>query len=73
MTEYTFFRKGKETPKQVFWYLAETKEMDVSLSHEHTNYLWLQFDEAEKQITFEQEKELLLSAKRFMKKIGKMV
>ena len=73
MTEYTFFRKGKETPKQVFWYLAETKEMDVSLSHEHTNYLWLQFDEAEKQITFEQEKELLLSAKTFMQKIGKMV
>lgn len=73
MTEYTFFRKGMETPKQVFWYLAETKEIHVSLSHEHTNYLWLQFDEAEKQLTFEQEKELLLSAKRFMQKIGKMV
>ena len=55
-TEYTFFRKGRETPKEVFWYLAETDELEVNLSKEHNNYLWLQFKEAEEQITFEQEK-----------------
>jgi len=66
-TEYTFSRKGRETPKQVFWYLAETDEMDVTLSHEHTNYLWLQIDDAEDQITFKQEKELLRSARNYIR------
>ena len=62
-TQYTFRRKGKQIPKQVFWYLAETDQLEVSLSHEHTNYLWLEFEEAEQQITFEQEKDLLRSAR----------
>lgn len=62
-TQYTFRRKGKQIPKQVFWYLAETDQLEVSLSHEHTNFLWLEFEEAEQQITFEQEKDLLRSAR----------
>ena len=70
-TEYTFFRKGRETPKEVFWYLAETDELEVNLSKEHNNYLWLQFNEAEEQITFEQEKELLRSARRYLKSNGR--
>jgi 8-oxo-dGTP pyrophosphatase MutT (NUDIX family) len=70
-TEYTFTRRGRETPKQVFWYLAETDELDVSLSHEHTNYLWLQLDEAEDQITFEQEKEILRSARQHLSSLGR--
>ena len=70
-TEYTFFRKGRETPKEVFWYLAETDELEVNLSQEHNNYLWLQFNEAEAQITFEQEKELLRSARRYLRSNGR--
>ena len=70
-TEYTFFRKGRETPKEVFWYLAETDELEVNLSQEHNNYLWLQFNEAEEQITFEQEKELLRSARRYLRSNGR--
>ena len=70
-TEYTFFRKGRETPKEVFWYLAETDELEVNLSQEHNNYLWLQFEEAEEQITFEQEKELLRSARRYLRSNGR--
>ena len=71
-TEYTFSKRGVETPKQVYWYLAETDELEVSLSHEHTNYLWLQVDEAEEQITFEQEKELLRLARNHLRSIGKI-
>ncbi|MEC7708242.1 MAG: NUDIX domain-containing protein, partial [Candidatus Thermoplasmatota archaeon] len=66
-TEYTFVRRGRETPKQVFWYLAETDEIDVHLSHEHTNYIWLQMDDAEDLITFEQEKETLRSAREHLR------
>jgi len=65
-TEYTFQKKGKKTPKQVYWFLAKTNQIEVNLSHEHNNYLWLEFNEAEDQITFEQEKELLRSAHDYL-------
>tara|TARA_B000000475_G_C15901747_1_gene408880 strand:- start:503 stop:877 length:375 start_codon:yes stop_codon:yes gene_type:complete len=65
-TEYTFFSKGSPTTKQVFWYLANTDELNVTLSHEHTNYMWVNFDEASEQLTFDQEVNLLNSAKDFL-------
>tara|TARA_X000000368_G_C23026298_1_gene710351 strand:+ start:1221 stop:1595 length:375 start_codon:yes stop_codon:yes gene_type:complete len=65
-TEYTFFSKGLPTTKQVFWYLANTDELNVKLSHEHTNYMWVNFDEASEQLTFDQEVNLLNSAKDFL-------
>lgn len=39
--------------KQVHFYPAETKTSEVRLSHEHTGYLWLPYEEAVKQVTFE--------------------
>lgn len=68
-TEYSFFSKGTPVTKQVFWYLANTDELDVKLSHEHTNYMWVNFDEASEQLTFEQEINLLGSAKDFLNTI----
>ena len=67
-TEYTFRRRGTMIPKQVFWYIAHTEEIEVSLSEEHTSYLWLDLDSAESMVTFEQEKELLRSAKRHIQR-----
>lgn len=64
-TEYTFKRKGKDISKEVYWYLAETEELDVTISHEHTNYLWLNFDDAKKHLTFYQEKEIINSVYAF--------
>ena len=71
-TEYTFSRKGRKIPKQVFWYLAETNQLDVQLSHEHTNFLWLELDQAEQQVTFEQEKSLVKSARDYLIESGKL-
>ena len=65
-TEYSFFSKGAPVTKQVFWYLANTEELNVKLSHEHTNYMWVNFDEASEQLTFDQEIDLLNSAKDFL-------
>jgi len=70
-TEYTFRRKGSVVPKQVYWYIAETNELDVTLSHEHTNYLWLDFEEAEEQLTFGQEKDILRSAREHLRLAGR--
>ncbi|HJM17913.1 MAG TPA: NUDIX domain-containing protein [Candidatus Thalassarchaeaceae archaeon] len=72
-TEYTFSRKGRKIPKQVFWYLAETNQLEVTLSHEHTNFLWLELNQAEHQVTFKQEKELVISARDYLAKAGKLV
>lgn len=57
-------------PKQVFWYIASTDELAVNLSHEHLNYLWLDFDEAEGQLTFDQEKEILRQARAYLRSNG---
>ena len=70
-TEYTFRRKGSVVPKQVYWYIAETSELELTLSHEHTNYLWLDFEEAEAQLTFEQEKDILRSAREHLRLAGR--
>ena len=70
-TEYTFRRKGSVVPKQVSWCIAETSELDVTLSHEHPNYLWLDFEEAEEQLTFEQEKDILRSAREHLRLAGR--
>ncbi|MEE3269627.1 MAG: NUDIX domain-containing protein [Candidatus Thermoplasmatota archaeon] len=72
-TQYSFTRRGRNIPKQVYWYIAETEELNVTLSEEHTNYMWLDFDEAEAQLTFKQEKELLRSARSHMQQMGKAV
>ena len=62
--------RAREKPidKQVFWYIASTNQLEVKLSHEHTNYLWLSLDDAEEQLTFAQEKEVLRSAREHMQK-----
>ena len=70
-THYTFMRRGNGWPNQVVGYIAETEELSVTLSEEHTNYMWLDFDDAEAQLTFDQEKELLRSARRHMNQMGK--
>jgi len=69
-TQYTFRKRGKKTSKQVFWYIAMTDEIEVALSEEHTSYLWLNYQDAESMLTFDQEKELIRSAIMHMKKSG---
>jgi len=47
-----------------------TDEIEVALSEEHTSYLWLNYQDAESMLTFDQEKELIRSAIMHMKKSG---
>ena len=62
-TEYVFTRKGREVRKQVFWYAAETDVVVVTLSHEHTGHLWLSWDEAAEQLTFDNSRNVLAAAR----------
>ena len=67
-TEYSYSRKGSVNRKQVYWYLAITDEFQVKLSHEHTNFLWLDLESAIDQLTFEQEKIVLSNARKALEK-----
>jgi 8-oxo-dGTP pyrophosphatase MutT (NUDIX family) len=62
-TQYQFHHKGEEIHKQVHWFLAETDEMIVKLSNEHVGFLWLSWDDAMEQLTFENSKRVLAAAK----------
>jgi 8-oxo-dGTP pyrophosphatase MutT (NUDIX family) len=67
----TYFYKtpnGKNNLKQVFFYLAETKTINVKLSFEHIGFEWLEFEEAYNRVTYKNAKEVLLKAHTFLKK-----
>ena len=42
-TTYTFTRKGRPIEKEVFWFIGETDQYDITLSHEHRNFMWLEW------------------------------
>tara|TARA_B100001750_G_scaffold38287_1_gene27689 strand:+ start:51572 stop:51982 length:411 start_codon:yes stop_codon:yes gene_type:complete len=60
--EYSF-RKGRSTiKKQVIYFLGETEETNITLSHEHTNFLWANSDNALHTITYQKSKSILNKA-----------
>lgn len=64
-----FYRwEGKLVSKSVVFYLAETKKKRVKLSSEHTDFKWLTFPEATKQITFDNSRKILEKADMFLKR-----
>jgi 8-oxo-dGTP pyrophosphatase MutT (NUDIX family) len=70
-TFYTFSRKGKEVEKEVFWFIGETEQYEITLSHEHRNFMWLEWDDAENQLNFEQSKEILRGARAQLRALGR--
>tara|TARA_B100000214_G_scaffold227941_1_gene166113 strand:+ start:270 stop:698 length:429 start_codon:yes stop_codon:yes gene_type:complete len=66
-TEYTYQNKGKYRDKEVWWFIAKTDQISVCLSHEHQDYLWLEWDQAIEQITHNESRSVLTSAKDFLK------
>ncbi len=66
-TSYTYSRKGKELEKQVHWFPAKTNSIDVKLSEEHTDFIWIDVNDAEDMITFDAEKDVLRNARKVLK------
>lgn len=62
-TQYEFTHKGEIIHKEVHWFLAETDEMIVKLSNEHIGFLWLSWNDAMQQLTFDNSKNVLAAAK----------
>lgn len=60
--EYNFQYEGELVQKKVVFFLAETKTKEIVISFEHQDFVWLEFDDAIKKITFENAKKILKKA-----------
>lgn len=64
--KYFYRAEGKMVSKIVTFYLAETRNKDVTISYEHSGYTWLPFEEALAKLTFENAKGILREANMFL-------
>ena len=64
--EYDFRFKKENIHKKVIFFLAKTNEKNIKLSHEHNDYLWLEYNDALKKTTFENAKNVLTKAIEFL-------
>ncbi len=64
---YEFNRGFKERVKKVVvYFLAKTKQMEVSISFEHQNFKWLPYDQALETLTYENARALLRKAEKHL-------
>ena len=64
--EYDFKFKKENIHKKVIFFLAKTDEKNIRLSHEHNDYIWLEYNDALKKTTFENAKNILSKANEFL-------
>lgn len=69
---YFYYRNKKKIYKEVIYYLAKTSKKNVKLSYEHKAYEWLPYEEAYKRITYQNSKEVLKKAHKYLKAIGEI-
>lgn len=60
--------KGERVFKQAKYFLAETNKKDVKISDEHLEFEWLEFDDALKQLTYDNGRQVLKAAHKFLQK-----
>jgi 8-oxo-dGTP pyrophosphatase MutT (NUDIX family) len=65
--EYYYSRDGKRIHKQVIFFLAESKEENVTLSFEHQDFTWLNFNDAMKLVSYSNSRKLLRAAEERFK------
>ena len=64
------FKRGKDfVKKEVIFYLVETKAEKVKISFEHIGYEWLPYEDAVKQLTFKNAREILEKVDKFFKNL----
>ena len=65
---YNFQFEGELIDKEVVFFLAKTKTEAVKVSHEHLDYIWLDYDNAIKKITYQNAKNVLSKANELLEK-----
>ena len=66
--EYNFQFHGEPVHKKVVFFLAETKTKEVSISHEHLDYTWMDYQTAMEKTTFDNAKSILTKSKALLTK-----
>ena len=64
--EYNFRFKNEDIHKKVTFFLAKTNKKKISLSHEHNDFVWLEYDDALKKTTFRNAKNVLSKTNEFL-------
>ena len=64
--EYYFYADNQEIHKKVIFFLGKTETTEIILSHEHLDFIWLEFDNALNKTTYENAKNLLKKSKVFL-------
>jgi len=67
--EYNFKYNNQDIHKNVIFFLSETKQENIVLSHEHLDFIWLDFDNAIQKITFETAKNILKKANNLLQSL----
>ena len=66
--EYNFQYQGELVHKKVVFFLAETNTKDVEISHEHLDYIWVDYSTAMEKTTFDNAKTVLTKAQMLLSK-----
>jgi bis(5'-nucleosidyl)-tetraphosphatase len=66
--EYDFQFQRDLVHKRVVFFLAETKTKEISISHEHLDYTWVEYKTAMKKTTFDNAKLILTRSKSILAK-----
>ena len=66
--EYNFQYQGKLVQKKVVFFLAETKTEEIKISHEHSGFIWTDYNSAMEKTTFDNAKKVLTKAQTLLSK-----
>jgi len=66
--EYDFQYDGKLIHKKVIFFLAKTITEEITISHEHQNFVWLGFKDAFEKTTFQNAKNILSKANQLLER-----
>ena len=66
--DYNFQYQGELVQKKVVFFLAETKTKEIEISHEHLEYIWMDYNAAMEKTTFDNAKTVLTRAQTLLTK-----
>jgi bis(5'-nucleosidyl)-tetraphosphatase len=64
--EYNFKYQGELVQKKVVFFLAETKTKEIKISHEHSEYIWMDYNTSMEKTTFDNAKTVLTKAQKLL-------
>lgn len=65
---YNFQFEGELIYKEVVFFLAKTRTENVTVSHEHLDYTWLNYKNSMEKITYQNAKDILSKANQLLEK-----